>query len=183
MTNVRVARRYAEALVEIAEAGKTIDATIKDLEFLKASIQASHDLLLFLKNPIISRSRKRDILRVLFADKIQKSTIESIGFIAIKGREELLPEIIDQFLKIWDDRQGIVGVEVKTASEFSSEQTAILRGKLEHYTHKKTRIAFGRDAQLIGGFVARVGDTVFDGSARRQLERLRQRLSQDIGTN
>jgi F-type H+-transporting ATPase subunit delta len=183
MTNVRVARRYAEALVEIAEEGKNIDATIKDLEFLKSSIQVSHDLLLFLKNPIISRSRKRDILRVLFADKIQKSTIESLGFIAIKGREELLPDIIDQFFQIWDERQGIVNVDVKTAVKFSAEQTAILRGTLEQYTHKKTRIAFREDAQLIGGFVARVGDTVFDGSVRRQLELLRQRFSQDNGKN
>ena len=183
MTNVRVARRYAEALVELAEENKNVDTTIKDLEYLRASIAGSHDLSLFLKNPIISKPRKREVLQALFTGSVQKSTIEFLGVLALKGREELLPAIIDQFFSIWDDRQGTVAVGVKTATEFSDDQSAVLRTKLEQYAKKKVRLTFGLDSDLIGGFVARVGDTVFDGSIKRQLELLRLRFSQGDGMN
>lgn len=183
MTNVRVARRYAEALVELAEEGKNIDATIKDLKVLRESIKASRELLLFLRSPLINKSKKREIFLTIFEGKLQKSTIASIGFIALKGREELLPDIIDQFFSIWDERQGIVDADVRTASEFSGDQTAILRGKLEQYTRKKVRIKFGLDEHLIGGFIARVGDTVYDGSIKRQLELLRLRFTGGNGSN
>lgn len=177
MINVRVARRYAEALVENAEAEKNVDAMIKDLEFLRESIRQSRELLLFLRSPVISKSRKHEILQAVFAGKIQQSTLESLGVIALKGREDLLPDIIEQFFSIWDDRQGVVRAGVKTATEFSKQQTSILREKLEGYTSKKVQLEFEQDAHLIGGFVARVGDTVFDGSVRRQLELLRKRFA------
>jgi F-type H+-transporting ATPase subunit delta len=183
MVNVRVARRYAEALVELAEEQKSMGAMIKDLELLRESIVGSRDLVLFLKSPIIGKSRKRDVLQSLFAGKVQKSTIEALGVIALKGREDLLPDIIDQFFSIWDERQGIVRVDVKTASELSGEQSATLGEKLEHFTQKKVRLTFGLDKQLMGGFVARVGDTVFDGSVKRQLELLRKRFAEGNGIN
>ncbi len=183
MTNVRVARRYAEALVELAEQEKTMGPMIKDLELLRESVKASRDLLLFLKSPIINRPRKREVLQMLFDGKVQKSTIESLGVIAMKGREDLLPDIIDQFFSIWDERQGIIRVDVKTASEFSSEQSTTWGEKLEHYARKKVQMTFALDKLLMGGFVARVGDTVFDGSVKRQLELLRKRFAEGNGMN
>lgn len=183
MVNVRVARRYAEALVELAEQEDNAAAVMKDLEFLRETMKGSKEFLLFLKSPIISKTRKRDVLRLLFVGKVQESTMEAIGVIALKGREDLLPDIIDQFLVIWDERQGIVRVEVKSAVEFSGEQAAALQGKLEQYAQKKVKITFGLDRLLIGGFVARVGDTVLDGSVKRQLELLRERFAQGNGTN
>jgi F-type H+-transporting ATPase subunit delta len=178
MTKERVARRYAEALVQMAEERKDVETTIKDLEFLRKTIRGSRDLLLFLKSPVIGKPKKQEILRSLFAGKVADATIEFLGVVTLKGREELVPDIVDQFLSIWDERQGVVKVDVKTASEFSRDQSAILEGKLERYTNKKTRIVFEKDAKLMGGFVARVGDTVFDGSVKRQLEMLRQRFVQ-----
>ena len=183
MINARVARRYAEALVQMAEAEKNVDATTRDLELVKESIARSRDFLLFLRSPVINKARKRQVLQSVLADKIQKSTLESLGVIVLKGREELLPEIIEQFFSILDDRRGIVKVDVKAASEFSGDQKHALASKLEQYTRKKVQLAFGIDKQLIGGFVARVGDTVIDGSAKRQLELLRIRFEQGEEVN
>ena len=80
-------------------------------------------------------------------------------------------------LVLQDDRQGIVNVVVRSASDFTAEQSGTLRNRLESYTRKQVRITFSLDKQLKGGFVARVGDTVFDGSIKRQLELLRQRFA------
>ena len=183
MINVRVARRYAEALVQLAEERKDFEVYVKDLEYLKDAMKGSRELLLFLKSPIITRIRKRDIFRVLFAGKVQAVTAEFLDILAEKGREDLLPDIIDQFFAIRDERHGIVNVEVKTAVDFSKEQVVALQKKLEGYTNKKVRTAFILDKHLIGGFIARVGDTVFDGSIRRQLELLRERFAGGDGTN
>ncbi len=183
MTNVRVARRYAEALVEMAEEQKNVDAVVKDLEVLRGLMKESRELLLFMKSPIINRHKKQDVLRALFGGKLHDATTRFLDVLADKGREEFLPEVIDQFFLLRDERQGIVHVDVRVAADLSREQTALLQKKLETYTNKRVRITFGLDKQLRGGFIARVGDTVFDGSVKRQLELLRQRFSEGNGTN
>lgn len=181
MMNVRVARRYAEAFVEITEGQKFFDAVAKDLGTLRQSIGGSREFLLFLKSPLINKARKQEVLRILFAGKLQTVTLGFLAILAEKGREELLPDVIDQFFAIWDERQGIINVGVKSATVFSDDQTAALKKKLEIYTNKKVRMSFSLDKQLRGGFVARVGDTVFDGSVKRQLELLRERFVEGNG--
>ena len=183
MVNVRVARRYAEALAEMAEEPKYVDVIAKDLEILRRSVRESRDFLLFLKSPIINKARKHEILLSLFSEKIQKVTLGFLAILVEKGRENYLPDIIEQFFVIRDERQGIINVEVKGVGDFSREQTTLLQQKLESFANKKVRISFSVDRELVGGFVARVGDTVFDGSIRRQLELLRQRFAGGNGVN
>ena len=183
MTNPRVARRYAKALVEMAEEQKETAAVVKDLESLRQLMKGSREFVLFLKSPIINRVKKHDVLRVLFEGRIGGATVRFLDLIAEKGREEILPDIIDQFFILRDERQGIVNVEVSVVSDFSKDQTAFLQKKLETYTGKSVRITFSVDKQLKGGFVARVGDTVFDGSVKRQLELLRQRFVEGNGSH
>ena len=177
MKNVRVARRYAEGLFEMAVEQKKTEAVGKDLALLRQLAGESRELRLFLKSPVIDKARKQSILRLLFDGKLDVATIRFLDVLADKGREDVLTDIIDQFFAIQDERQGIINVEVKTASDFSADQTTTLEKKLETFTHKRVRITFGLDKQLKGGFVARVGDTVFDGSIKRQLELLRRRFA------
>lgn len=183
MKNVRVAHRYAEALVELTERRKEIEGTTKDLELLRQFIEGSREFLLFLRSPIIAKTKKSEILGTMFAGKVQKTTAEFLEMLIDKGREELLPDIIDQVSAIRDEREGIINVAVKTATDFSKDQLASLEKKLETFTQKKVRISFNLDKQLKGGFVARVGDTVLDGSIKRQLELLRERFAEGGSTN
>jgi F-type H+-transporting ATPase subunit delta len=75
---------------------------------------------------------------------------------------------------------GIVNVHVLAAAELSEQQTAQLEQRFEAYSKKKVRIDVSLDPKLIGGFIARIGDTVFDGSVKRQLELLRKRFIEEI---
>jgi F-type H+-transporting ATPase subunit delta len=183
MVNVRVARRYAEALAEMAEELKYVDVIAKDLEILQRSVRESRDFLLFLKSPIINKARKHEILLNLFSQKIQKVTLGFLAILVEKGREGYLPDIIEQFFVIRDERQGIINVDVKGVGDFSRDQTTLLQQKLESFANKKVRISFSLDKELLGGFVAKIGDTVFDGSIKRQLELLRQRFAEGNGVN
>ncbi len=177
MTNERVARRYAEGFIEMAVEQKKLETIAGDLETLRHTIEQSRELRLFLKSPVIDKARKRSILRSLFEGKLDAATVRFLDLLAEKGRENILQDILTQFFALLDDRQGIVRVDVRTAADFTSDQTATLQTRLESYTGKKVRMTFGLDKQLRGGFVARVGDTVFDGSIKRQLELLRERFA------
>ncbi|MBI5464225.1 MAG: F0F1 ATP synthase subunit delta [Ignavibacteriales bacterium] len=178
MSQVRIAYRYAQALMSAAEESKQIDAIVADVELLRKTIQASRELFLFLKSPIIKREKKRDILKKLFEKKVQPMAVEFLELLAEKGREEVLPEIINEFFRLHDERRGVVNVQVVGAADFTREQTQTLERKLAAYTKKTVKLAFNIDKEVRGGFVAQVGDTVFDGSVKRQLELMRQRFAE-----
>jgi F-type H+-transporting ATPase subunit delta len=176
MVNVRVARRYAEAMVELAEQQHAVDMVANDLEMMRGAIEGSAEFRLFLKSPIIGKARKMEVLKILFGGKIGETVFLFIGLLTEKGREDILLDIINQFFAIRNERQGILDADVRTSVDFSKDQTSQLQSSLESYSKKKVRIKFSVDKQLRGGFVARLGDTVFDGSIKRQLELLRERF-------
>ena len=106
-----------------------------------------------------------------------------LNLLTEKGREDILPVIIQEFFHLRDEMLGIVTVEVKAATEFGKEQEAELQKRFEGYSKKKARITYSLDKQLKGGFVARIGDTVFDGSIKRQLELLREQFAEGTVQN
>lgn len=183
MTNVRVARRYAESLMKSAEESKKIDRIAADIELLDRLTKESHEFHLFLKNPVINREKKRSVFVELFGKKLSSMTNDFLQLITQKGREDLLPDIIQQFFVLRDERLGIVNVTIKAAVELSNDQQEKIKRRFEGVTHKTVRLAFSLDKQVLGGFIARVGDTVYDGSVKRQLEMLRERFAQGVGSN
>lgn len=183
MLNVRVARRYAQAIVELAEQHHTVDLFANDLAVVRGAIKGSPELRLFLKSPIIGKLRKIEVLKLLFGGKVGETVFQFIELLAEKGREDILLDIIDQFFAIRDERQGILNADVRTAVDFSNEQASNLQSTLESYSKKKVHIRFSIDKELRGGFVARIGDTMFDGSIKRQLELLRKRFVEGTGVN
>jgi F-type H+-transporting ATPase subunit delta len=84
---------------------------------------------------------------------------------------------LQAFLELVAEREGVVGAEVRSAIELSPQQLQNLQERLERYTGRKVRLEAQVDANVRGGVIARVGDTVFDGSINTHLERLRLRLA------
>ncbi len=179
----RVARRYAEALLDAATGAGREAHVATDLEMLHGLIQASPELRSVLKSPIIKREKKQIALRAAFEGRVEPLTLEFISLLAEKGREEALPQVVVEFRRLRDDRLGMVGLEVTTAAALSSEQTEAIRRRFEQLTGKTVKIGVNIDPLLKGGFSARLGDTVYDGSIRRQLELLRRRFALGDGVN
>jgi F-type H+-transporting ATPase subunit delta len=183
MSAYRVARRYAEAALELAEEQKQDERLAGDLEIVWKAIRESHDFLALLKNPVISKEKKRGVFAEVFKSHISALTFNFLNMIMEKGREDLLGEIIRVYFMLRDDRLGIVALEVRAATELSKNQQQTIVERFEQITQKKIRVAFSIDKQLKGGFVARVGDTVYDGSVQRQLELLRDQFAKGVGRN
>ena len=176
MKNPRVARRYAAALMTAAEQQKNIDGTAADLDLVGRLLRESRDLRRLIASPIVSPARKRAVFKEVLGTRIGNETLRFIDLLITKGREGVLPEIIQQFELERDEKYGIVNVDVRSAVEFTEPQEKSLQAQLEKHTKKKVRVRFALDKSIQGGLVVKIGDTVLDASVRHQLELLRERF-------
>ncbi|MDP1678141.1 MAG: ATP synthase F1 subunit delta [Bacteroidota bacterium] len=183
MSNLRVATRYASALMELTNEQKKSDAIAEDLLTVKNAIDSSRELRNVLASPIVVKDKKQAIIRDVFKKKISEVVMGYLLEIVDKRRENVLGETLAQYFVLRDEQLGIVRVSVKTTVEFSPKQEKDLVKQLEAMTKKKVEIAFSLDKTIKGGFVARVGDTVLDGSIKRQLEILKIKLKQGSFNN
>ena len=181
MKNARVARRYAQALLDLAGASGELDQVSSDLQVVRSAVAGVRALDLFLKNPVIGREKKKEILARLFGEKIHSTTFSFLLFLLEKGREEMIPDVADQYTALLDEQNGVVGLDLRSAVRLSADDEEKMRRSFERLTGTSVRLVVREDPNLIGGVVVRVGDTVYDGSLRRQLEVLRKRLAH--GTN
>ncbi|MCX6144637.1 MAG: ATP synthase F1 subunit delta [Ignavibacteriales bacterium] len=183
MSAFRVARRYAEAAIELAEDQKQGERLAGDLELIQKAMRESLELQSFLKNPVISKGKKRAVLDALFKSKVGTLAFDFLNLLVEKGREDVLDGILVEYFKMRDDQLGIMTLELRAAVDLSIDQQKTIAKRFEEMTRKKIRVVFSVDKRLKGGFVARVGDTVYDGSVSRQLELLRSRFAEGAGRN
>jgi F-type H+-transporting ATPase subunit delta len=92
-------------------------------------------------------------------------------------RTQVLPEILEAFERVLRQRQGVVEAEVASPAEMNERQKAGLLKTLEQMTGKKIQAKYSLEPELLGGAVVRIGDTIYDGSVRAQLNQLRSRLA------
>ena len=174
MRNTRVARRYALALMSAAEDTGTLETTTADLVLLDGITRSSREFRLFLTSPVVSVNRKTAVARELLAARTGVVTLTFVELLIRKQREPLLPDIIEQYAALRDQRLGIVNVDITSATELTAQQQHTLRTELERFTQKTVRLRLAVDGTIKGGLVVRIGDTVYDASLTRQLERLRE---------
>ena len=176
MSNIRASTRYASALLGVAVERNELEAVGKDVGFLEGLISGVPEFALFLRSPVITKEKKKRVLRELLAGKTGETVGAFVLLLASKDRESLLEEIIRQFHRLRDERLGILNVTARAASDFTPEQENRLGGQIGKATGKTVRLKVERDPSLIGGFTVQYEDTVWDASVRRQLELLRERL-------
>jgi F-type H+-transporting ATPase subunit delta len=183
MITTRVARRYAQALLESAESERVLEPVLNDARLLQEYVDQSRDLRLFLRSPVIKTEKKASILQTLFEPLVHRLTMNFILLLLEKRREEVLPVIIEQLFVLNDQQKGIVNLELRAATDLSKTHRSAITRRFEQLMGKKIRISFSVDVSLKGGVLARVGDTVYDGSVRRQLEMLKEQFARGVVSN
>ena len=176
MVNTKVSIRYALSLLDLANEKGNLDAVSNDMELILSAINSSKELRMLLASPVIKVDTKQLLFDEIFKSRISSHSLNYIKFIAEKGRENLLQDIITKFLSLRDEQLGIVSVEVQTAYEFSDNEREKFREKFEDILKKKVKFRFITDQSIIGGFTAKVEDTVFDASLKHQLELLKNQF-------
>ena len=176
MSEFSVSSRYASALMQLAEEKNSVDAVSSDMDLVFQTLSSSKELKSVLKSPIIKEQQKLDILSDIFSEKVSSVSFNFIKFIVDKNREDILHSIVRSYIKLRDRKMGFINVEVTSAVDFSDEQVQKLKAKIEEITGKTARFSFKINESVIGGFVVKVDDTIFDASVKRQLELLKNKF-------
>ncbi len=181
MTLTAVAARYANALADVVTAPNSPlspEQATAELRDFEAALRESAELHNALVTPAVPGNRKKAVIGRI-ADRLKLSVVtRNFLFVLIDHRRiASLPGIVTQFEEVVDARLGFARAEVVSATELNDADRRALNGQLEKLTGKRIRMRFAIDPALIGGAVARIGSTVYDGSVRGQLATLERRLS------
>src|SRR5258708_6535645 len=176
-----VATRYAQALVDVVmAAGSTLSGpkALSELRSIAELISGSVDLRNALLSPAVSPSRKRAVASKLTGPMSIHPQIRNFLFVVIDHRRvHELSSMVEAFEVLLDERLGYIRADVSSAHPLSEGEQASIETQLSRLSGKKARPRFTTDPALVGGIVARLGSTVYDGSVRGQLERLRAKLA------
>ena len=178
MVSLKVSNRYALSLLSIALEKNMLDTFYNDVKLLISTFNESDELQRVVESPVIRPEVKISILDEIFSPKIDKETINFIHFIIQKRREEILYSVAKRFVDLRNEHLGIVELLVRTAFELNDDQKEVLKVRFEKILNKKTIMIFKVDNNLVGGFIAQVGDTVYDASMKHQLELLKKEFVQ-----
>ena len=172
----QIARRYAGALADVVESSGEAETVRTELKAWEALITGGSDLR-GLDNPTINHKLKQAVVEKLIDKARPSRTTANFLRVLVKNRRlRYLVEISSQFERELDLRGGNVQVTVTSARALSDGERSELMRNLASVTGKKVRPEYEIDAGLIGGVVAQVGSTVYDGSVRTKLKNLREEL-------
>jgi F-type H+-transporting ATPase subunit delta len=181
MTSSAIVDRYASALADVVTAPSSPVSPHDALRQLRAFDEVSresYELRTALESPAVSHSRKRAVISRFVELLGLSQTIRNFLFVlSNKRRLSALHEIVDSFDVQLDERLGFIRADVSAAAELSPEQLEGLTRKLAALSGKQIRMRFQVDPSLIGGVVARMGGTVYDGSVRGRLGQLAKKFS------
>ena len=182
-----LANRYARALVDVITkpgAAVTPEKTTAELESFVSTFQASPELRNVLISPAVAPQKKRAIIAGLGERLGLSRTTQNFLYVITNHRRlGLLDQILAAIERLLDERLGVVRAEVASAQPVEPEQQSAVAAGLGKVTGKQVRARFSVDPSLLGGVVARIGSTIYDGSVRGRLQALERRLiAEDRGS-
>ena len=175
------AAKYARALLDVAIQESDPVQIERGLAAFADLVAGNAELRDTLTHPAVPATTKRRVVSEL-AGRLQLALPlnKLLQMLADRDRLLLLPDLLDVYRERLLEHQQVVRAEVTTAAPLSPERTDVLRQRLAQATGREVRMTTKVDPELIGGVVARIGSTVYDGSVATQLARLREKLLQDV---
>lgn len=168
------AKRYVQAIVEIAREQNSFDAWQRDLDRLEA-VARDEAVLAFLENPSVQDARKKQAIDVALTDA-QPEARNLAHLLIERHRVAIIPELAEGFDEAMLAEQGIVMADVTTAEPLDAAMQNTVRERIGELVGKRVQLRTHVDPDMIGGLIARIGDEVIDGSVQTRLRRMRNRL-------
>jgi F-type H+-transporting ATPase subunit delta len=165
---------YATAMLTVAQAEGVVERVEDELFKVARTVEGSDPLRSTLTDPAIPVERRAGVVDELLGKRAHPLTTAITSFIVGAGRAHDLPAIVDAFVARAAEARAEAVAEVRTAYPLDADQQARLADALGRATGKRVSVKVIIDPTVLGGIVARVGDTVIDGSVRSRLEQLRE---------
>lgn len=172
-----VARPYARAIFQIAEAQRSISATRKELLGVSELFEASVDFQRFVSSPVVSSDERRAVVQEITKSmRLSKLITSFMLLLAEKHRLNALPQIVALFEEEADRAADVLQAEAYAPVKLSAVQLDRLRTALEEMTGKDIVVTGHVDASLMGGLLVKVNGEVYDSTVKSQLSGLRQQV-------
>jgi len=168
------ARRYAEAIFEIALRDDTVEQWLEQFGRM-SDVLGDADIVRRLEDPQVPLVDRTAALDGALGDLLPPMA-NLLGLLLRRRRLGSLPAIARQFRRLHNRREGIVEATATSAAALGSAEVAAMRERLEQITGGTVELDLRVDPELLGGVQVRLGDLLIDGSVRGRLERLRSRL-------
>lgn len=181
MTGRAAADRYARALLDVLVREADPQQAAHDLAGFQQLMTEHTQLQQTLTNPALPIARKRAIVEEL-ATRLQLTPVVTKLLLLLVERDRLilLDDIVGAYRARLMDHLQVVEAEVTSTVPLADDQAKALENSLGRITGRRVSLVSRVDPELVGGLVARVGSTVYDGSVKRQLERMKERLSEPV---
>jgi F-type H+-transporting ATPase subunit delta len=176
MATDELIRGYAEALFRVVRAEGELDRVEDELFRIGNILESNHELKQVLSDQSMERSRRVAILEDLLGDKVSAHTLGLLSFIVSQGRGRQVGPILSELSSIAAEARNSVVAEVRSAVPLDDKQRKELAGALSKATGKNVEVKVLVDPSVIGGVVAKIGDTVIDGTIKHRLEQLKEQV-------
>jgi F-type H+-transporting ATPase subunit delta len=172
-----VANRYARALADVVARSGDYRRVLRELQDFASAYRETLELQQVFASPAVALPQKMKVLEAI-GQKLGQSpvTVNFLRVLLANYRMPLLQEAVQAYRKIANERLGIVQVTLSSASDLSDGERASVAARFRELTGKQVEIDFRIDRELLGGILAQIGSTVYDGSVRGNLARIREQL-------
>jgi F-type H+-transporting ATPase subunit delta len=174
-----ITSRYARAFADVVFDMKLAPASVLEQLYDMVSVVKSNQVLQRIwETPSVPSEQKRSLLDAIVArESVCKPVRNLLAVLIDHWRIGQLPEIAREVESELDTRLGFAEAEVTSARELSDIEKAALEGKIETMTGRKVRAHYAIDGKLLGGAIVRLGSTIYDGSVKGQLQRMKEQLA------
>ena len=182
MIGLRIARRYAKALLSIGREDGQAETYKEELEGFAKLLEENKELEMAVSNPLYGKEVRKEVLEAVVERLGLSKVMTSFLYLLFdKGRIKYVNDIYAFYEKLTDELAGIVRADLVSAVEMPEESIEKIRAALSKKTGKEVRMETRVDPALIGGLVTKIGDLVLDGSVRTQLISLKESLQRGEG--
>ena len=174
-----VAGSYSRAFADVVmDDHLDADRCVAELKTIAGLFKESIALRRVWENPAVPEEQKHKLLDVISQrDGISKQARNLIAVLIDHRRMHFLDRIIEQLEKELDARRGFAEAQIVSARPLNEGEKLQFEAQVEKLTHKKVRASYGEDPSLLGGALVRIGSTIYDGSVKGQLEKIKEAIS------
>jgi len=181
MRDTTIARNYAEALLSLARKAGDLPAWGRMIDDVSNAMERDDRLRRFLEAPQISADQKNAVLSKAYEDRAPRLFLRFLQRLVMNRRQMLIPIIANEYRDLVDEVEGRIHAEVTVAKAIDDEQRASIARQLTQTLGRPVVPQVRINPNILGGIVVRVGDRVMDGSVRRRLGILRNRMNARAG--
>lgn len=181
MNNIRLANRYAKSLIDISIEKNELEKVLADMQYLKALCKASRPFVLLLESPVVATDKKNAIIKAVTGKNVTALTSMYLELMTKKGRENVLPDVINAFIEQYNTLKGINIVTLTTATPVSDSLKQEIETKVKAARgFEKIQLESKVDESLIGGFVLSFQNNLIDASVLRDLKDIKKQFQQNL---